>query len=214
MELLLLVIFMLALIGLVAVILVVQAARRAMKRRRRVAEEAHQAAQPKAAFDPLGEDSTTQLFDPYKIKGGDQVGIPEGHFFVRGTIHFSLGSDHWKEHFLDTGLGTRRYLGVEVVDGRTVLTCWEEVKDCDAHPGAKNVVYNGITYRLDEHETARYKSELTTDLDPSGSRVEYWDYEEVGGTRLLSFECYDGGSIEVSVGYELDPSIVTYLPAS
>ncbi|THV34612.1 DUF4178 domain-containing protein [Glycomyces buryatensis] len=171
--------------------------------RRREAE-----AEVPGPFDPFADtDSDVLRGDPKRVKAGDLVEAYGKTLAVRGTLRLTEGDYAWAEHFLDTGTGVKRWLSVEA-DPDLELVLWEEITDSDLKPGPRELSHEGVSYRSDEQGTARYNSEATTGLAPTGS-LRYHDYAGPGGQKL-SFEAYgDGAKWEVAKGLTLDRNQIT-----
>lgn len=163
---------------------------------------------PTPLRDPFA-DSGTQG-DPRTIKVGDMLDIGAERVWVRGTLRLSEGGWEWAEHFVDEGgTGQRRWLSVtEDPDVRMVL--WTSRPDLNVVPGPATLTVAGITYRMVERGTASYRSEGTTGLRANGG-MDYADYQASNGQRL-SFERFDHGSWEASIGTDLAPGTVTIYP--
>ncbi|RCV49189.1 hypothetical protein DEF23_19490 [Marinitenerispora sediminis] len=129
--------------------------------------------------------------------------------WIRGTIRLSEGGATWAEHFLEVE-GARRWLSVEQ-DPDLQMVLWTGRPDLDLAPDRDTIEVDGVRYRLSERGSAAYRSEGTTGLRPEG-RVDYADYEGPGGRRL-SFERFDRGGWEPSLGVTSVPGEFTIFPA-
>jgi len=165
------------------------------------------AARP-APVDPFADADTDVLRgDPKRLKAADLVELYGKTLAVRGTLRLSEGDYRWSEHFLDTGTGVKRWLSVEA-DPDLEVVLWEEVTDTDLQPGARELSHEGVSYRSDEKGTAKYASEATTGLAPTGT-VRYHDYAGPEGQKL-SFEAFgDGARWELAKGLTLDRGQIT-----
>ncbi|GAB3660387.1 DUF4178 domain-containing protein [Glycomyces tarimensis] len=175
---------------------------------RRNAKRNEEAAAPPPPSDPFADADTDVLRgDPRRVKAGDLVEAYGKTLAVRGSLRLSEGDYSWTEHFLDTGTGVKRWLSVEA-DPDLELVLWEEVTDADLQPGPKELSHEGVSYRSDEKGTARYVSEATTGLAPTGT-VRYHDYAGPDGQKL-SFEAFgDGARWELAKGLTLDRNQIT-----
>ena len=164
---------------------------------------------PKAGprVDPFRPDEGR--VDPREIKVGDVVAVAGSDFVVRGTLRFDQDGFTWQEHLIDD-VKNRRWLSVEDDEGLE-LCLWERQEPSVAAPGAQEIEVGGVTYRLEEHGTARFTSEGTTGTAPSG-QVEYYDY--AAGDRRLSFERFGTTSWEVSTGHVLGEREVDVFPTT
>lgn len=143
--------------------------------------------------------------DPMKIRVGDHLRWPgwgDTTFTVRGTATLRDGAYTWQEHYIDPIQGDKRYLSVEKDDGELYVIVWTTVEAPGLKLGHPEVVYDGVTYELVEKGPADYTVVGTTDLLEGGGRVRYWDYEGPH-EQYLSFERYDGGEVEISVGVRI-----------
>lgn len=158
--------------------------------------------------DPFADADTDVLRgDPRRIRASDLVELYGKTLAVRGTLRLSEGDYQWSEHFLDTGTGVKRWLSVEA-DPDLEVVLWEEVTGHDLRPGPRELSHEGVSYRSDEQGTARYISEATTGLAPTGS-VRYHDYAGPEGQKL-SFEAFgDGARWELAKGLTLDRNQIT-----
>lgn len=175
---------------------------------RRNRRENERAEAPAAPVDPFADADTDVLRgDPRRIKASDLVELYGKTLAVRGSLRLSEGDYQWSEHFLDTGTGVKRWLSVEA-DPDLEVVMWEEVTDADLRPGPRELSLDGVSYRSDEKGTARYVSEATTGLAPTGT-VDYHDYAGPDGQKL-SFESFgDGAKWELAKGLTLDRNQIT-----
>jgi hypothetical protein len=177
-------------------------------RRRQERDHAEPSPASRGPVDPFADSDTDVLRgDPERIKAGDLVEAYGKTLAVRGTLRLSEGDYSWAEHFLDTGTGVKRWLSVEA-DPDVELVLWEEVTGSDLRPGPSELSFGGVSYRSDESGTARYTSEATTGLAPSGT-LRYHDYTGPEGQRL-SFESFgEGAKWELAKGLTLDRNQIT-----
>lgn len=165
---------------------------------------------PKPPQDPFADQGTQG--DPRTIKVGDMLDFGVERVWVRGTLRLSEGGWEWAEHFVnDGGDGQRRWLSVEE-DPDVQLVLWTARPDLEVVPGPKELGVEGVRYRLVERGTASYRSEGTTGLRAAGG-MDYADYEAPGG-KHLSFERFDHGSWEASLGTDVAPGSLTVYPGS
>jgi hypothetical protein len=150
--------------------------------------------------------------DPLQIGLGDVIDHLGSTYAVRGTITCTQGAYMWKEHHLDTGRGTRRWLTVEDEDGDVTVIMWTEVNPNDASFKSGRATFASTTFKLDEKGTASYTSVGTTGVLGQGT-VEYADYEGPAG-KWLARERFDGGEWEVAVGEVVPSGFMTIYPAA
>ncbi|MEV3961250.1 DUF4178 domain-containing protein [Nocardia sp. NPDC050193] len=169
-------------------------------------------AAPTGPVDPFADkDSDALRGDPRVLKAGDIVDIFGETYTVRGSLRLKEGGYQWSEHLLDTAKGARKWLSVEE-DPDLELVLWTETPGVPA-AGGNEIDYDGKTFRLDESGQARYISEATTGLTPSGT-VAYHDYAAADGTRL-SFEDFgESGKKEAAIGQVLYRSAIMIYPQS
>ncbi|WP_067970529.1 DUF4178 domain-containing protein [Nocardiopsis trehalosi] len=189
--------------AVVAVAIAVAAVRAA--RRRTPARPAPAA--PAAPRDPFADTAETSG-DPLALKAGDMLDFGAERSWIRGTLRLSEGGSTWAEHFLEVE-GGRRWLSVEQ-DPDVQMALWTSRPDLDLTPHSDTLELEGVRYRLVERGTASYRSEGTTGLRAEGG-MDYADYEGPDG-RHLSFERFDHGRWEPSVGTTLAPGSFTVYP--
>jgi hypothetical protein len=162
---------------------------------------------PNVPVDPLaGHEGVT---DVRTVRAGDMVDYRGTLYFVRGSLRLTEGGYSWSEHFLDDARGARCWISVEE-DPEVEVVLWTE-REAPAEPGGEHLEIDGVTYRLSERGTARYRSEGTTSLAEQGS-VEYVDYTG-DGERALGFERFDGGKWEAGIGEAVVLSALRVYPA-
>lgn len=163
---------------------------------------------PPPPVDPFADADTDVLRgDPRRIKAADLVELYGKTLAVRGTLRLSEGDYQWAEHFLDTGTGVKRWLSVEA-DPDVEMVLWEELTGTDLQPGPRELSHEGVSFKSDEKGKAKYVSEATTGLAPTGT-LRYHDYAGPDGQKL-SFEAYgDDAKWEVAKGLTLDRNQVT-----
>lgn len=188
--------------------------RHIMKKRREAAAKVAAAEQrARRQEDPLKQDAPV-AGDPLTIKVGDLLDyLGDGNTYaVRGTITCTEGNYAWKEHLIDTGTGTKRWLSVEEDEGDVTVIAWTAVSMSEVQVHGKRLRYGGIEYELEEDGVANYRCDGTTGLPPSGS-VEYADYEASDG-RYFARERFDQGSWEAAVGETVHAGFLTIYPGS
>lgn len=201
---------LLVVLGLVLLVVwLVRRARRVNRQQRAARDTARRMAQPK---DPFRRDYVGG--DPRTLKLGDLVEWPGARrsYSVRGTVTFTEDGYTWREHFIDPISGAKRYLSVSDEDGDLEVVVWTEVDNFDIRLGQRQVAYDGVVYDLKEKGDAAYTTTGTTDLPASG-RVRYGDYHGPLGKRL-SFERFNGGKLELSVGQVITDGQLIIYPAS
>ncbi|MGI5120872.1 DUF4178 domain-containing protein [Marinactinospora thermotolerans] len=164
---------------------------------------------PDAPQDPFADVAGTNG-DPRSLKAGDMVEFGAERTWIRGTLRLSEGGATWAEHFLEVE-GGRRWLSVEE-DPDVQIAMWTGRPDLDLTPHSEVIELEGVRYRLTERGSASYRSEGTTGLRAQGG-MDYADYEGPDG-RLLSFERFDHGSWEPSLGETVHPGAFTIYPGS
>lgn len=168
------------------------------------------------AGDPFAETHGTGG-DPRALAPGDLVEYLGQRYHVRGSVRLREGGYRWSEHFLDDVDGRRRWLSVEE-DPDLALCLWTEAAGSGLEPGPDTLTYDGRAYRRDESGRARFVTEGTTGLDPSGA-VEYVDYVAAvpadGAPEELGFERFgDGAGWEVGLGERVPAGALTIYPGS
>jgi len=183
------------------------------KRREAAAKVAAAEQRARRQEDPLKQDAPV-AGDPLTIKVGDLLDyLGDGNTYaVRGTITCTEGVYTWKEHLIDTGTGTKRWLSVEEDEGDVTVVAWTAVNMADVRIFGNRLQYGGVEYKLDEDGVASYRSDGTTGLSASGS-VEYADYEAPGG-RYFARERFDQGPWEAAVGETVYAGFLTIYPGS
>lgn len=204
---LLLLLIALAVIGVVIVL--VRRARKVNRRRAAARATANRMAQPS---DPFRRDHIGG--DPRELKLGDLVEWPGAGttHAVRGTLRLTEDGYSWREHFIDPVRGKKRYLSVDPSDGDLEVVVWTEVDEFDVKPGQRQVAYNGVVYHLKEKGTAQYTGTGTINVPDRGT-VQYMDYRGEFGRRL-SFERFNGGKWELSLGEVIEDNQLTIYPAA
>lgn len=160
---------------------------------------------PRDPFADIGETRG----DPLALKAGDMLEFGVERTWIRGTLRLSEGGAVWAEHFLEVE-GARRWLSVEE-DPDVQMVLWTGRPELDLTPHSDSIELEGVRYRLVERGSASYRSEGTTGLRPQGG-MDYADYEGPGG-RHLSFERFDHGRWEPSVGTTASAGDFTIFPA-
>lgn len=187
--------FLLAAAVLTGVVLLVRS------RRRKAAVSTTQQAEPEV--DTLAPDAPIGV-DPQTIDIGYTIDYFGVTYVVRGRIEYQEGSYTWVEHYLDNGLGTRNWLGIEASPDLTLIM-WTDRPDAELVPGAVTVTFEGTVYTRREKGRATYTARGTTGLKRRTGTVEYYDYQGPDGV-WLGFERYDGGSSwEIATGQGVLP---------
>ena len=152
--------------------------------------------------------------DPLTIKVGDLLDyLGDGKTYaVRGTITCTEGVYTWKEHLIDTGTGTKRWLSVEEDEGDVTVIAWTAVNMSEVEVVGKRLRFGGVEYKLDEDGVAQYRTDGSTGLPAAGS-VEYADYE-AAGDRYFARERFDRGSWEAATGELVHAGFLTIYPGS
>lgn len=179
-------------------------------KRREAKQKAEAARVPKDPFADL--DSDILRGDPRALKAGDIFDTHGETLTVRGSLRLKQGGYYWSEHLIDTGEGVKRWLSVEE-DPDLELYLWTTVTDEVPSPGPKVVEYDGRQYTSKESGRARYSSEATTGLGPSGN-LSYHDYEAPDGSRLSYEDFDDTGRSEVALGLRILRNEITIYPQS
>lgn len=179
-------------------------------RRREAKRQAELAAAPKDPFADL--DSDILRGDPRALKAGDIFDTHGETLTVRGSLRLKQGGYYWSEHLIDTGEGVKRWLSVEE-DPDLELYLWTSVTDTVPAPGPTTIEYDGKRFSSKESGRARYTSEATTGLGPSGN-LSYHDYEAADGSRLSYEDFDDTGRSEVALGLRILRNEITIYPQS
>lgn len=167
----------------------------------------------RAPKDPFADlDSDILRGDPRALKAGDIFDTHGETLTVRGSLRLKQGGYYWSEHLIDTGGGVKRWLSVEE-DPDLELYLWTAVSDGVPAPGPKVIDYDGRQFRSKESGRARYSSEATTGLGPSGN-MTYHDYQAADGSRLSYEDFDDTGRSEVALGLRIERNEITIYPQS
>lgn len=171
------------------------------------------AAAARAPKDPFADlDSDILRGDPRALKAGDIFDTHGETLTVRGSLRLKQGGYYWSEHLIDTGEGVKRWLSVEE-DPDLELYLWTSVADEVPASGPRVIEYDGKTFKSKESGRARYTSEATTGLGPSGN-MSYHDYEAGDGSRLSYEDFDDDGRSEVALGLRILRNEITIYPQS
>ena len=137
-----------------------------------------------------------------EVGPGKIVRYGDAHLMVERTLRFENGDERWIEHRLsDDRLG--RSLWLEIQGPR--ITIYERLPKGEDPADRPEVVHDGVTYRLAEFGRATYRSQERAGPGKQGE-VEYLDY--AADDLRLSFERFDGGHWELSLGRVVDPGDV------
>lgn len=143
---------------------------------------------------------------------GDVVGHRDHKWFVRGRLDFDEQGYLWSDHLLDDA-EAKRWVSVED-DESFEVSLWQGIPLGaieQGEVGDRDVIVDGIAYRLQERGTAQFRAEGTTGTTSEGA-AEYADYQSKDG-KLLGFERY-GSHWEASLGEVLEPWELTVYPGS
>ncbi|HET7328565.1 MAG TPA: DUF4178 domain-containing protein [Nocardioidaceae bacterium] len=146
------------------------------------------------------------------LRNGDVVEYLGHNWFVRGRLDHDEHGYRWTDHMLDDA-ETKRWLGIED-DESFEVSLWHGVPLGaieQGEVGDRDVIVDGVAYRLQERGTARFWSDGATGTAAEGS-AEYADYRSKDG-KLLGFERF-GTHWEVSLGEVLQPWEITVYPGS
>ena len=149
---------------------------------------------------PAGERGQGPMnqYDPIGMRVGDKVLLRQQPGQVVATIGYTEDVYAWTAVLVAQGvhrtwlsvISTSTGAGIEIVE-------WERLPAMPAEPTAREVTVRGTTYLFEESGTAQYDAHGEVDLPGSGLS-QYVDFQ-VGDERL-SFEQFDGGSWEASIG--------------
>lgn len=133
-------------------------------------------------------------------------------FVVRGSIEFDEDGYTWWEHHLDD-LEVRRWVSVDMNDG-TDVQVWQEAQGAEGLEPAKQLDWNGTTWKQVEQGRASFRSVGTTGLPASGT-AWYADLRSTADpSKWLAFERWSSeGSWEVSVGDTVPAEHLDVFPA-
>lgn len=154
-----------------------------------------------------------QTNDPTSMNIGYMVVYNSVTYIVREVLDFNEGGWEWQEIFLDDGTGNQAWLSAER-DPDLELTWWIDVDSpANFESATQMVTYGGQSYRLRESGTANYIAKLGEWMGNSGV-VEYHDYRSTSDkSSHLSYERFNDGGWEMSVGIDIDASQLTIYPA-
>ncbi|KQB86685.1 DUF4178 domain-containing protein [Corynebacterium lowii] len=158
--------------------------------------------------DTVAQDDRT--FGPQNLGPGAIVARGGVDYVVRGTITVRQGYYVWHEHLLDGGKSSE-WLSVEIDEGQLKISWWNTREDLSLQPDQQHTVAD-VDYVYQESGIAQFSSEGTTGLPESGS-VEFYDYADASGSRLLGLERFGEGSWETSLGEAITPGEITVYPA-
>jgi hypothetical protein len=152
-----------------------------------------------------------QQFGPRQLGPGAIISYGGVDLVVRGSVTLRQGPFVWWEHLLEGG-AEPLWFSVEEDEGRLELAMWTRRDDLHLQPGSPHVV-DGVGFTETEHGTASYTTEGTTGL-PAAGDVEFVDYANAAGDRLLGFERWAPSMPwEISVGRTVLPGELTVYPA-
>jgi Domain of unknown function (DUF4178) len=144
----------------------------------------------------------------FTLQIGDIVQFDGADWVVEDRLTYNDQGYTWLEYLVQDG-DVQRWLTVEEDDRVTVL--WLETVthlDISGIP-KKQIQVDGTTYRQIETGTATM-TRLGTTLNRRSQTCRYYDYAGPDG-RVLSIEDWQG-DVEVALGYQIRPSILTLLP--
>ncbi|HEV7952052.1 MAG TPA: DUF4178 domain-containing protein [Candidatus Saccharimonadales bacterium] len=153
---------------------------------------------------------------PVDLMVGGTVNYDDEWYDVKGKVSYVDAEGYtWFDYRLQNIADkTRRWVSLEK-DEDWSITFWADLKSgretLPDSPTSKTLVYEGAKFRLDERGQANYTVEGQTDLPHKAGSVRYADYEGDDG-RYLSYEQYDDGSWEISIGEDWDPEKIVDLP--
>jgi hypothetical protein len=175
--------------------------------------------QPAGRQDPLSFSASSEFglqFGPRALGPGAILSYGGTDYVVRGSVTYREGPFVWWEHLLEGG-DQPIWFSVEEDDGRLELVMWVKRQDLSLlEPEGEHVV-DSVRFRESERGRARYTTEGTTGLPPSGD-MEFVDYAAVGQgaehTALLSFERWAPDvPWEVSTGKSVQAGELVVYPA-
>lgn len=145
--------------------------------------------------------------DVHRLAPGAVITFDADDWVVRGSMRLDDGGDRWAEHMIDNGR-RQRWLSVYGDD----VAMWDKVAvgDVVGTPGDATVVWDAVTWTLEERGTATFTAEGTTNSAASG-QLEYVEYRNAADDRRLALERQ--GTWEASVGYPTDVRSLHVYPA-
>ena len=164
---------------------------------------------PEDVIGDVNEPSDTALRN---LRNGDVVEYLGHTWFVRGRLDHDEQGYRWTDHLFDDA-ETKRWLTVED-DESLEVSLWHGIPLGDLEQGEagdRDVIVDGVAYRLQERGTSSYRAEGATGPASEGT-AEYADYRSKDG-RLLGFERF-GSHWEVSLGEPLHSWELTVYPGS
>lgn len=144
----------------------------------------------------------------FNLQIGDIVQYQGSDWVVEGKLTFNEDGYIWIDYIL-RDQDFVRWLSVEEED--RVEVCWmEPISDLEisGHP-PQQLTYAGMTYHQENSGTARM-TQLGAVLNKQGQTCHYYDYSG-SDDRVLSVEDWNG-DIEITVGRQIRPSSLTFLP--
>lgn len=151
----------------------------------------------------FGKDDDKRDFvkrDLFHIQVGDIVEYDLADYQVVGKLTFHDGGYEWYEYQLVGDSGSR-WLNAEM-DDDLELSIYEKINKKMSQPIPKSIELDGVQYELSEQGRARVRGEGRSQQS-SGQDVDYYDYSDGSGERLLSVEVWNG-EIEVSQGKPIE----------
>lgn len=151
----------------------------------------------KAPSGERGQGPANQ-YDPIGMRVGDKVLLRSQPGQVVATIGYTEDVYAWTSVLVAQGVH-RTWLSVVSVStgGGIEIVEWERLPAMPAEPTAREATVRGTTYLFEESGTATYDAHGEVDLPGSGLS-QYVDLQV--GDQRLSFEQFDGGEWEASIG--------------
>ncbi|MDB5186608.1 MAG: hypothetical protein JWM07_80 [Candidatus Saccharibacteria bacterium] len=185
-----------------------------LKRKRQEREKQEREAKDENRRKQQAEERANRC--PVELEIGSTVGYADKWYEVKGKVSYNDAEGYtWFDYRLQN-LETKERLWISLEkDEDWEASLWSDLtagRDLlPDSPTAKTLVFDGTKFRLDERGQANYKVEGQTDFRPKAGSVEYVDF--IGDDdRLLSYERYDGGSWEVSIGQDCNIEDIMDLP--
>lgn len=185
-----------------------------LKRKRQEREKREQATEDDRKRKQQAEERANR--SPVDLMIGGTVSYNDEWYDVTGKVSYADAEGcTWFDYRLQNiDDRTRRWVSLEKAEDWDV-SLWTDLKagreTLPDTPTSKTLVYEGVKFRLDERGEAHYTVEGQTDLPHKAGSVKYADYEGDDG-RFLSYEQYDNGSWEISIGETCDPAKIVDLP--
>ena len=152
----------------------------------------------------------------FNLQVGDVVQRDMRDWIVESILEFNQSGFQWREYYLRDG--EEGVWLVVVDDDRLELSWMHQVPPHEVSinfPLRDRLVYEGISYRLEEQGLAQYQR--ISRNSKQGGPCRFHDYAAEGG-RVLSVEIYvqdasvDTGEIELCLGERITPESLSILP--